>query len=527
MKYIVQLVFAAILGSLITLGAYYALDLDKKVVYINEANDIPSAKLTDYQANKNTHISNAAQVLQPNPTTPKATSNAIPIDFRAAASQTTPAVVHITAKQNVKQARNSRRGNKRGGGQQNPMDLFDFFGGEDFFGPDFFRGFGDQRPKVGTGSGVIISADGYIVTNNHVVEGADEVEITMNDNRTFDAQVIGTDPSTDLALIKVESTNLPILDIANSDEVEVGEWVLAVGNPFNLASTVTAGIVSAKARNISILKDKAAIESFIQTDAAVNPGNSGGALVNTNGELVGINTAIATPTGTYAGYSFAVPSNIVKKVISDLMDFGIVQRGFLGVMIRDLNGNLAEELGLKITQGVYVDSLMSDGSAKQSGIEKGDVIIKVDGLSVKSAPELQELIGRHRPGDMVNVTVSRNNSQKDIVVVLKNHLGNTEKVSKEKTAALDVLGVEVAEVSKETAEKLGIKGGIQVKAMKRGKISQYTDIQEGFIITKIGEQTITTIDELNTALANKKGGVLLEGIYPEEPTSSYYYGFGM
>ncbi len=281
--------------------------------------------------------------------------------------------------------------------------------------------FGAPRPSEATGSGVIISAKGYIVTNNHVIKGANKVEVTMYDKRKFTATLVGTDPNTDLAVLKITTAvELPILQFANSDEIRIGEWVLAVGNPFELTSTVTAGIISAKGRNINILGGKQSIESFIQTDAAVNPGNSGGALVNTNGELVGINTAIATPTGTYAGYSFAVPINLVKKVVQDLIEHGEVRRAFLGIMIQDVNSELAQKLDLKLSQGVYVNEVLAEGAAQAAGMLMGDIVVRVNGINIKSVPELQEQIGSRNPGDDVRVTVWRDGAEKDLVVKLKN-----------------------------------------------------------------------------------------------------------
>ncbi|MCL4143896.1 UNVERIFIED_CONTAM: hypothetical protein GTU68_011637 [Idotea baltica] len=383
--------------------------------------------------------------------------------------------------------------------------------------------------RESSGSGVIISNNGYIVTNNHVVEGADVLEVNLYDNRTFEATLIGSDPSTDLALIKINENDLPKLELANSDNAKVGQWVLAVGNPFNLTSTVTAGIVSAKGRNINILKDRGAIEAFIQTDAAVNPGNSGGALVNTNGDLLGINTAIATPTGTFAGYSFAVPVNIVKKVVDDLMDYGTVQRAYLGVMIRDLDSQLAKELDLDISQGIYVDSLMSNSGALDAGIRKGDVIVSVDGAAVNSAPELQELIARQSPGNYVDITVNRNGSNKAFNVKLKNLEGNTQIIKKEKASSnlLNKLGVELEDIDQDLKDELEIAGGAKINRLFEGKVSQNTDIKEGFIITKIDQQEVKSVKDLIQKLEKKgSGGVMLEGVYANYP-GVYYYAFGL
>lgn len=504
-----SLVGAAILGSAITFGAVKILHLDGS----NNSNSsksvfaVPSA-LANFSGN----------------------SAAAP-DFTVTAEAVMPMVVHIKATEGVVTASRPRQQQpqQRGGGGS----PFDFFFGNPFGDDDSSpfggggRGMGESEPRVGSGSGVVISADGYIVTNNHVVADADKLDVTMYDNHTYTAKVIGTDPSTDLALIKIDAKDLPFMELANSDNSKVGEWVLAVGNPFNLTSTVTAGIISAKGRNIHIIEDKSALESFIQTDAAINPGNSGGALVDTKGNLVGINSAIATPTGTYAGYGFAVPANLVKKVINDLMDFGVVQRGFLGVLIQDVDGELAKKYDLDITQGVYVDSLLADGSAVNSGLKEGDVIVKVDGLPVKSSPELQEQIGRHRPGDKVSVTVDRKGTAKDITITLKNKKGNTDVVKKDEGKLTDVLGAQFEELDTKQLKKYGVESGVQVKTLSQsGKLARYTDMQEGFIITAIDRQPVKTIADVERALSSKNGGVLIEGVYPGY-SNKYYYGFGM
>ncbi|EJF53573.1 trypsin-like serine protease with C-terminal PDZ domain [Saprospira grandis DSM 2844] len=315
-----------------------------------------------------------------------------PIDFSAAAEKVMPAVVNVTSISRFKPR--SRR-------EEVYMELF-----------------GQPRDNQSTGSGVIIGKQGYIVTNNHVIEGATEIEVTLYDKRKYKAELVGTDPSTDLAVLKIKASNLPSVELSNSDETKIGEWVLAVGNPFDLNFTVTAGIVSAKGRNINILGNrKASIESFIQTDAAVNPGNSGGALVNAKGELVGINTAIATPTGTYAGYSFAVPINLVKKVVGDLMEYGEVHRAYLGVMIMDVDSDFAKQEGLFVSQGVFVSELIDGGAAKDAGIKKGDVIVGINEQNVRSVNELQEKVGSRDPGDTVRVKVKR--GKKELVLNMK------------------------------------------------------------------------------------------------------------
>jgi Do/DeqQ family serine protease len=318
--------------------------------------------------------------------------NIQPNGFAEASEKAMPAVVNITAIAQY-QARTERE--KR-----------------------YFKFFGEPDPSRSTGSGVIISDKGYIVTNNHVIKDATKVEITLSDNRKFDATVMGTDPSTDIAVLKIEGANLPVIELANSDDVRIGEWVLAIGNPFELSSTVTAGIISAKGRDISILSGQSSVESFIQTDAAVNPGNSGGALVNTRGALIGINTAIYAPSGTYAGYSFAVPINLVKKVMQDLIDHGEVKRAFLGIMIRDINSDIADELDLSVTEGVFINELIEGGAAYNSSLQAGDVITEINNIKTSSVPKLQEQIASKDPGDIIIVTVDRKGIEKNIQVLL-------------------------------------------------------------------------------------------------------------
>lgn len=380
-----------------------------------------------------------------------------------------------------------------------------------------------ERVQKGFGSGVIITDNGYIVTNNHVVEGADNVEVTLNDNRTLRAKVVGADPSTDIALLKVDEKNLPYITYGNSDDVKIGQWVLAVGNPFNLTSTVTAGIVSAKARNIGILPGTSKIESFIQTDAAVNPGNSGGALVNTRGELVGINSAIASNTGSYTGYSFAIPVNLVKKVIADMIEFGAVQRAYLGVNLNEIDSKLADEKKLKDTRGAYVESVMQGSAAEEAGIKKGDVITKVDDISTNSVPELQEQIAKHRPGDKVNITIARNGEEKVYAAVLENKNGTTG-IVKASATTVSIMGAQFENLTDDEKEKLNIEGGAKIKKLAPGKLRN-SGIREGFIITSIDKKPILSTDDVTDALKDKKGGVLIEGVYTNGMKA--YYGFGL
>lgn len=376
MKQITAMILAGVVGGLITLGGFYLIAPNSQV---------ETVKLVNQPVGQN-YGRLAADRIQ-----------AAPFDFTEAAERTMPAVVHITAKQKKKEETEKR--------QQSPLEFF--------FGPM------ESMPKQGTGSGVIIDEEGFIVTNNHVVDFADEITVTLYDQRKFKATKVGTDPSTDLALLKIEGEDLPILPYGNSDDVKVGEWVLAVGNPFNLTSTVTAGIISAKGRSIDILEGRTAIESFIQTDAAVNPGNSGGALVDQNGNLIGINTAIASYTGSFSGYSFAVPTSIVMKVVEDLKEFGSAQRGFMGVSIQSMDSELATDLGVTIVEGVHIADLEDGGAAEDAGMRVDDIVTKVNGRNVKSAPELQELVGRNRPGDEVEVTVNRKGTLKTLYVTLR------------------------------------------------------------------------------------------------------------
>ncbi len=379
-----------------------------------------------------------------------------------------------------------------------------------------------EMPQVkGSGSGVIISSDGYIVTNNHVVENATNITVTLFDKRTFKAKVIGRDPTTDIALIKIDADKLPVLPFGDSDKLKVGEWVLAIGNPFNLTSTVTAGIVSAKGRGVSIIDRRYAIESFIQTDAAINPGNSGGALVNLKGELVGINTAIASPTGVYAGYGFAVPVNIVKKVVADLIEYGSVQRAFLGVSVADINDDVAHKFNLSTYSGAAVMDVTPDGAAKEAGIKVGDVIVAVDGIEVHDVPELLEKIGQHRPGDKVVVTILRKGKKMDIPVVLRNSHGKT---TVEVAERIDQLGATFEDLSKDELAQLGIKYGVRVVDLGPGKL-RAVGVKPGFIILKINDHPIHSVDELKKIIDRVRGGVYIQGIYPDGTVA--YYAFGI
>lgn len=473
---------------------------------------ITVAALSHWKAGSNARPFSAEQ-----PIPVKLTSGGLPanaIDFTKAADLTVHAVVHIKTVTN---------------GKTITRDPF-----ADPFRNFFFGGGGYQimtPPSAGSGSGVIISDDGYISTNNHVIQEADKIEVILNNNKSYTAEVIGKDPTTDLALLKIDEKSLPFIHFGNSDEVKVGQWVLAVGNPFNLTSTVTAGIVSAKGRNINALDNdpangKYSIESYIQTDAAVNPGNSGGALVNTDGELVGINSAIASNTGSYTGYSFAIPVNIVRKVMSDLKEFGSVQRAFIGVSIRDIDSKLSEEKGLKTTQGVYVAGVTNGGAAERSGIREGDVITRIGESPIKTTPELQEQVSRYRPGDRIQVQVLRNGDAKDLEVTLRNKNGETEiirNVSSSEKSNL-ALGASFESVNADDKRKLRIGNGLKVVRLQSGKLMS-SGIREGFIITHVDKRPVDSVDELVNYLEGKKGGVLLEGVYQNGVRG--YYGFGL
>lgn len=441
-----------------------------------------------------------------------------PLDFSLAAEKTVKSVVHVKV---VYQSQ------EQFGGRN---ELF-----EHFFGvpPQQRR---DNIPQ-GSGSGVIISADGYVVTNNHVINNASEIRVTLDDKTTLPAKLIGADRNTDIALLKIEQEDgkkFSALTFSNSDNLRLGQWVLAVGNPFNLTSTVTAGIVSAKARNLDIIEDNFRIESFIQTDAAVNPGNSGGALVNLQGDLVGINTAIASRSGQYEGYSFAVPSNIAKKVVEDLMQFGVVQRAILGVSYFDLNDDRAEAFArqegvknfdeLKKLKGVYISGVIDNSAAKDAGLQSGDVLTVVNGREVTGTSIVAEEIGKLRPGDKVDLVIIREGKTKQITATLRNKAGNTNVVTP-KDNALSSLGAEFKAVDQSVAKKLGISGGLQVTALTNGKLKGL-GLKEGFIITSINQKPVRSEDDLKRIFQQvKKGGIFIEGIYPNGQEA--YYAFGV
>lgn len=426
-----------------------------------------------------------------------ASLNTVPaFDFSGVSGIATPAVVHIKTTVGAVQQSEQPQG----------MNPFDFFNNPEF-------GFPSPGPRSGSGSGVILSDDGYIVTNNHVVDGATKVEVVLNDKRTYVAEVVGTDKNTDLAVIRIPETNLPFLKLGNSDEVKVGHWVVAVGNPFNLNSTVTLGIVSAMGRNIDLIRSKGnkyAIENFIQTDAAINPGNSGGALVNVAGELIGINTAIASETGSYAGYAFAVPVNLVKKVVNDIMKYGKVQRALLGVSIQDVNQQLAEEKGLEDLKGVYVAEVIEKGAGDKAGIKSGDVILKINGVEVNSGSKLQEEVGKNRPGDKITVTLRRKGELKDIEAILLGEDGSTKLAMADKTSADSYLGMTLENTSSQDRAKLSLKNAVRVKDVGAG-VFKDAGVEKGFLITHINNEPVYSAQGAVSALKSLKGAVAIEG----------------
>jgi Do/DeqQ family serine protease len=468
-KQILLSILIAVLGGLIAVFVYARLDRQDKIVVVQEK---PAVRYINFPGEV----------------------SAAPSDFTLAAESAVNAVVHVKTKALRE-------------GTGNP--LYDFFFG--------YR-YGEPEPVVGYGSGVIISDDGYIVTNNHVIEGSQTVEVILNDKRSFEAQIIGADPSTDIAVLKIKVNRLHYLEYGNSDELRLGEWVLAIGNPYNLTSTVTAGIVSAKARSIDILSDNMAIESFIQTDAAVNPGNSGGALVNTQGQLVGINAAIASRTGAFSGYSFAIPISIVKKVVDDIREFGSVQRAVLGVTIIEVNTESAKQYNIDRIEGVIVTGLRENSSAIEAGIERGDQIIAINGVRIDNPSQLQEQISRYRPNDRITVTIIRNNKERQISVVLRNLSGGTGMV--EKAQPVEVLGASFGDVTSQELKSLGIRSGVKVVQVTTGKFRN-AGIKEGFIITQINNTLVNSAGDIEKIMNNTAGGVYIEGVYPDGLVAYY------
>ena len=421
-----------------------------------------------------------------------------------AAQVTTPAVVHIKA-------------TYQAGDREEGMTPFDQLFRE-FFGERAEVGPGRSQPRQAAGSGVLIATDGYIITNNHVISGADQIEVTLDDNRKYQAQLIGKDPATDLALLKIKANDLPFLEFGNSDTLQVGEWVLAVGNPFNLTSTVTKGIVSAKARRIDAPqhRDKMSIEAFIQTDAAINAGNSGGALVNLRGELVGINTAIATHTGSFSGYSFAIPSSIVQKVAMDLKQYGVVQRAMLGIVIGDVNADLAKKENLGTLSGVYVNEVNKDGAAAKAGMKPGDVIVALNGQSVTNVSQLQERMAKYKPDDVVQLTYARNGKAHEITVTLEGlHTSKKLEVLHQEDC-IKMGGATFEHVDEATRKRLDLDGGIRVKSLERGPWYR-ARVPRGFIITTVDGESIGRLEQLAGVLNlyREREAILVGGYMPK------------
>jgi Do/DeqQ family serine protease len=423
-------------------------------------------------------------------------------DFTYAAESAVDAVVYVKVVSTQTQ-------------QQAPSSIFDFF----FGFPE--GGMPQQRERVGSGSGVIIREDGYIVTNNHVIDGATRIEVTLNNNQTYPATLVGTDPATDVALLKVEATGLPVIPFGDSDKLRLGEWVIAIGSPYDLRSTITAGIVSAKGRSMPS-NGEFKIESFIQTDAAVNPGNSGGALVDKAGNLVGINTAIISQTGSYTGYSFAVPSNIVKKIAYDLMDFGSVKRAVLGISMMPIDDKIAEELKLSSGNGVYIGEVSKSGAADKAGIKAGDVLIAIDSTKITNPASVQEAVSRFSPGDNAVVTVLRDGKELRLDVTFKGTSQDTGTVSDDGSIAF--YGSSIKAADEETLEKYGLKSGVQIVELGPGKLMEAGAV-EGFIILYVNDHPVKTPQEVIDIVKKSKRTVFIEGVTPSGRTG--YFGFGV
>jgi serine protease Do len=496
MKRFGSLFLAAVMGSVITVAINGWMPREDEKPRIERVSGVPASQV-GFTVNEK--------------------GEAVPLDFTGTAEKVTAAVVHIRAK---------AEGSSTAQRTDDPLEFF--------FGPR------QQGPSMSSGSGVIISKDGYIVTNNHVVQNADELEVTLFNNRHYRAEVIGTDPDTDLALVKIDKKDLPSLAFVNSDNVKVGEWVLAVGNPFNLNSTVTAGIISAKGRNIGIIggnrfdprdpnAGRTAIESFIQTDAAINPGNSGGALVNLNGDLIGINTAIASQTGTYAGYGFAVPANLVSKIVEDLMAYGTVQRGWLGITVGTVESEAVRRYDLSVDEGALVSGFAEENSAaKDAGIKEGDVIVKLDNHNITTSTQLIEYIGTKRPGDKISVTIDRKGKQVVVPVTLRNREGKEEVVKREVKSGLASLGLGLEDIEDKELRALELRNGVRVKELENGKVAKYTDMREGFIITQIDGKPATSAKQVNDLLSKKSPGetIMFSGVY-ENFSREYIYALRM
>jgi serine protease Do len=487
----VQLALTGLLSGGLVLGAQSLISTNRTQIIIKDASE-------NYEESgiHRTNYDEGAEFYTP--------PSGIPVDFTSAAERTLNTVVHIK----TTYVTNYRL---------SPIQEY-------FYGPGI-----RQKSSESSGSGVIISPDGYIITNNHVVADADQIEVTLDDGQSYAATIVGTDPSTDIAVVRIKASELPHATFGNSDLLKVGEWVLAVGNPFNLNSTVTAGIVSAKARSINLFKGNynqeiMPIESFIQTDAAVNPGNSGGALVTADGLLIGINTAIASKTGSYSGYSFAVPSNIAQKVAHDLIEYGVVQRAFIGVNLADINQKIVEENNLPNLKGVLVVSVLPNSSAKDAGLLENDVILKVGNIEVNKVPELQEQLSKFRPGDEVLLTIRRNQTTETIKLTLKNYEGTTDLVKKEDLSKKSALGATFHTMSANELKPYQLKNGVQISQLQSGKLKS-AGMSQGFIIVRIDQKPVYSAEEVAELLQNKTGGIYIEGYYPNGMQG--YFGFGL
>ena len=471
------------------------------------AGGVTALSVNNYLSNTGGIFSSNDTTTSWNDTTPKAGNHFAAFqaeqypDLTYAAENAVKAVVNIESIKEVQY-----------GGRSRGYDPF-----YEFFGIPYGGGYGEPqtREQRAGGSGVIISEDGYIVTNNHVIENATKLKVKLNDGRTFDAKLIGTDPTTDVALIKIDGKDLPTIPFGNSDNLRLGEWVLAIGSPFDLQSTITAGIVSAKARQLGVIPNELRVESFIQTDAAVNPGNSGGALVNTRGELVGINTVIKSSTGSYIGYSFAVPETIVRKVVVDLKEYGVVQRAMLGVRYRAIDDlfieQMGEELGITKTGGLYVNEVVEGGAAEDAGLRKGDIITAVDGKKTNDASAMSEQMAQYRPGDKITIEYTRNGVEKKAQVTLKNKVGKAEPVTADTKDVAEALGGKFSDVSQSMREKLEIRGGVQVTSIERDGLLGRSGIKEGFVITYINDRPVTSLKDLERLSDNIES---IDGIYP-------------
>ena len=496
-KNVLGIILVAILSSVITLFGYNYISKNRSLSPADKAGIASSENMGElansFGQDKNVKLTNLT------------TADGYP-DFTEAAEKSVHGVVHVKAKSMRQQ-------------QMNPFDFFFGFGGDG-------EGYGQPREQIGYGSGVIISKDGYIITNNHVVDQATEVSVTLNDNREFTAKVVGTDPTSDIALLKIDGNDFPYIPFGNSDALKVGEWVLAVGNPFNLTSTVTAGIVSAKNRG-NIVGDDQGIQSFIQIDAAVNPGNSGGALVNTRGELVGINTAIYSQTGNFTGYAFAIPISTAGKVAADLKEYGSVQRAVLGIQVPNIENirrqDPAKASELSKIQGVLIEDFSERSSSKAAGLEKGDIIKAINDVPINNFAELQNQLNRFRPGDKVQVTVDRKGSQKNYSVELKNLQGNTEITRNQVLNAMSLLGGTYATIPENQKSAMGISSGIVVNSVTNNGLLRKNGINNGFIIMRVNNVPVNSEADLNkivtsTSASNQDKVILVAGFYPNSKT---------